>query len=142
MAVRYIRSRTTTTEPRDDHRDHWDEEVMQALVTAGALVALSDGRVEAVERDELVNFVDQQGFVPTISRLEIAEAFGNRVPQLDSASVRQPSPAGWPIIGVRRGSNCGAGRCRRPENSPWGVACHPADTIGHDDLAGQPIAIK
>ena len=90
MADRYIRSRTTTTEPAGDHRDHWDEEVMQALVTAGALVALSDGRVEAVERDELVNFVDQQGFVPTISRLGIAEAFGNRVRQLEdrhSASV-------------------------------------------------------
>jgi len=56
---------------------------MQALVTAGALVALSDGRVEAAERDELVNFVDQQGFVPTISRQEIAEAFGSRVRQLE-----------------------------------------------------------
>lgn len=83
MADRYIRSRTATTELTGDHHDHWDEKVMQALVTAGALVALSDGRVEAVERDELVNFVDQQGFVPTISRQEIAEAFVSRVRQLE-----------------------------------------------------------
>ena len=62
---------------------------MQALVTAGALVALSDGRVEAAERDELVNFVDQQGFVPTISRQEIAEAFGSRVRQLDRDANRR-----------------------------------------------------
>jgi hypothetical protein len=42
------------------------------------------------ERDELVDFVDRQGFVPTFSRREIAEAFANRVRQLkdrDSASV-------------------------------------------------------
>jgi len=90
MAVRNVRSRTTTTKIPADHRDHRDEEVMQALVTAGALVALADGRVEAAERDEFVSFVDGQGFVPTISRQEIAEAFGRRARQLedrDSASV-------------------------------------------------------
>jgi len=83
MAVRYIRSRATSAEITGIPRDHRDEEVMQALVTVGAFVALSDGRVEAVERDELVSFVDQQGFVPTISRQEIAEAFGSRVRQLE-----------------------------------------------------------
>jgi len=83
MAVRYIRSRATSAEITGVPRDPRDEEVMQALVTAGALVALSDGRVEAAERDELVNFIDQQGFVPTISRQEIAEAFGKRVRQLE-----------------------------------------------------------
>lgn len=83
MAVRNVRSRTTTTKIPADHRDHRDEEVMQALVTAGALVALADGRVEAAERDEFVSFVDGQGFVPTISRQEIAEAFGKRVRQLE-----------------------------------------------------------
>jgi len=83
MAVRYNRSPAASAEITGVPRDHRDEEVMQALVTAGALVALSDGRVEAAERDELVNFVDQQGFVPTISRQEIAEAFGSRVRQLE-----------------------------------------------------------
>ena len=52
------------------------------MVTAGALVALADGKVDASERDELVEFVDRQGFVPTISRHRIAEAFDNRVRQL------------------------------------------------------------
>ena len=51
MANRYTRSSIA------GDLDHRDEEVMQALVTAGALVALSDGRLEAVERDELVNFI-------------------------------------------------------------------------------------
>ena len=77
MANRYPRSSIA------DDLDHRDEQVMQALVTAGALVALSDGRLEAVERDELVNFIDERGFVPTISRREIIEAFDNRVRQLE-----------------------------------------------------------
>jgi len=69
---------------------HCDEALLQALVTAAAMVALSDGQVDTAERDELVDFVDRQGFVPTFSRREIAEAFANRVRQLkdrDSASV-------------------------------------------------------
>jgi tellurite resistance protein len=91
-----MRSRVTpgTRSQNDQHPvnrvHHCDEVLLQALVTAGALVALSNGRVDSAERDELVDFVDRQGFVPTFSRQEIAEAFGNRVRQLkerDSASV-------------------------------------------------------
>jgi tellurite resistance protein len=81
MANRYTRSNSITVELTADSLDQRDKEVMQALVTAGALVALSDGRPKAVERDELLNFIDRQGFVPTISRHEIAEAFDNRVPR-------------------------------------------------------------
>jgi tellurite resistance protein TerB len=77
MANRYTRSSLA------GDLDHRDEAVMQALVTAGALVALSDGRLEAVERDELVNFIDQRGFAPTISRRQIVEAFDHRVRQLE-----------------------------------------------------------
>jgi tellurite resistance protein len=57
---------------------------MQGLVTAGALVALPDGEVKTVERAELVNFVDRQGFVPTISQAGIAEAVDNRLRELES----------------------------------------------------------
>lgn len=67
-----------------------EEELMQALVTAGALVALADGQLETVERDELVDFIHRQGFVPTISQDRIAEAFDSRVQQIedrDAANV-------------------------------------------------------
>ena len=90
MTKRYTRSNTTTAELVADYFDQRDEEVMQALVTAGAFVAFADGRVEAIERDELVNYIHRQGLVPTISQRDIAEAFDNRVRQLedrDSASV-------------------------------------------------------
>jgi tellurite resistance protein len=56
--------------------------VLQALVTAGALVALADGHLENVERDEVVGFVHRQDFAPTISHSGIAKAFDNRVREL------------------------------------------------------------
>src|ERR1700730_13970256 len=90
MAERYRHSSTTIAELSTGCLDNRDEEVMQALVTAGGLVGLADGRVEGVERNELVNYIDRQGFVPTISQHDIAEAFDNRVRQLedrDAANV-------------------------------------------------------
>jgi tellurite resistance protein TerB len=90
MRKRYSRSNATTAELVADCFDQRDEQVMQALVTAGALVALADGRVEAIERQELVDYVHRQGFVPTISQDNIAEAFDSRMRQLedrDSANV-------------------------------------------------------
>jgi tellurite resistance protein len=73
---------TATVELSAEHFDHGDEELMQALVTAGALVALADGQLEIIERDEVVNFIDRQGLVPTISREQIAEAFDYRARQI------------------------------------------------------------
>jgi tellurite resistance protein TerB len=73
----------TATEFSIHYFGNHDQRVMQALVTAGALVALADGRVEAIERDELVDFIDRQGFVPTISRRSVAQTFDDRVRQLE-----------------------------------------------------------
>jgi tellurite resistance protein len=83
MVTRYVYPTATTTEPAVDRPGNRDEDVMRALVTAGAFVALADGQVKAVERNELVNFIDRQGFVPSIARQEIAEAFDTRVQQLE-----------------------------------------------------------
>jgi tellurite resistance protein len=83
MPKRYVHSSAITAEHIGDYLDTRDEDVMRGLVTAGAFVALADGRVEKVERDELVNFIDRQQFVPTISTTEIAEMFDQRVRQLE-----------------------------------------------------------
>jgi tellurite resistance protein len=64
-----------------------DEEVMQALVTAGAMVAVAHGAVEQIERDELVSFIDHQGFVPSISPERIATVFDARVRELDDRNA-------------------------------------------------------
>jgi tellurite resistance protein TerB len=88
MRKRYSRSNATTAELVADYFDQRDEEVLQALVTASAFVALADGRVEAIERDELVNYIHRQRVAP--SQQDIAEAFDTRVRQLqdrDSADV-------------------------------------------------------
>ena len=80
----------TAAELKAEYLDQHEEELMQALVTAGALVALSDGRVDAVERNELLNFIGRQELANSMSRHEVAEAFNNRVRQLadrDSADV-------------------------------------------------------
>jgi tellurite resistance protein len=81
MTIRYTPLNTAISQRTP--RDLSEEKIMQGLVTAGALVALSDGEVKTIECAELVNFVDQQGFVSTISRVEIAETFKSRVRELE-----------------------------------------------------------
>jgi tellurite resistance protein len=71
------------TDVPSDYVAYSDNEVMQALVTVGALVALADGHLEDVERDELVGFVYRQDFAPAISKCGIAKAFDSRVRQLE-----------------------------------------------------------
>ena len=60
-----------------------DEQVVRALVTVGAFVALADGRLDASERDEAVNYVDRQQLAPSISRPRIAAFFDARVRHLE-----------------------------------------------------------
>jgi acyl carrier protein len=72
-----------------DYVDQRDEQMLQALVTAGAFIAVADGQIQVVERDELIDFVTRQGFVPASSKQDVAEAFDSRVRQLDDSRVRQ-----------------------------------------------------
>jgi len=52
MPIQYIRP-SIPGELRDPF--DCDEQAVKALVTAGAFVALADGRVEVIERDEVVH---------------------------------------------------------------------------------------
>jgi len=83
MAKRYAHSKPTVIKFTADYLDQLDEEMMQALVTAGAVVALADGHVKPVERDELLNFIEQQGFVPKTSKRDAGEVFDSRLRQLE-----------------------------------------------------------
>lgn len=80
MAIHYIRP-----EISGELRDPFDcdEQIVRALVTVGAFVALADGRVDAIERDEAVNYVDRQQLAPSISRARIAEFFDARARHLE-----------------------------------------------------------
>jgi tellurite resistance protein TerB len=80
MTIHYIRPEISgeLRDPLD-----CDEQVVRALVTVGAFVALADGRVDAVERDEAVNYIDRQRLAPSISRPRIAEFFDARAQHLE-----------------------------------------------------------
>jgi tellurite resistance protein len=80
MAIYYIRP-SLAGELRDPF--DCDEQVVKSLVTVGAFVALADGRVEAIERDEAVNYIDRQQLAPTISRRRIADFFDAQARQLE-----------------------------------------------------------
>jgi tellurite resistance protein len=68
MTKQRIPSGTAVAELESDYFDQRTREVIQALLTAGALVALADGRVWAVEREEAVNYIDQQVLFPAVPR--------------------------------------------------------------------------
>ncbi len=80
MAVHYIRP-NLTGELRDPF--DCDEQVVKALVTVGAFVALADGRLDPTERDEAVGYIDRQQLAPTISRRRIAEFFDAQARHLE-----------------------------------------------------------
>lgn len=68
-----------------------EAEILNALATVGALVALADGFVAHAERDVLVEFSAKQGFVSHASESELGRIFDDRVDQLKK-------PACSPIV--------------------------------------------
>jgi tellurite resistance protein len=94
MTRPHSHSNTATFEPAVYSRDRHDEEILRALVAAGAFVALADGRVDPVEREAFLNFIDRQSLVPSISHDEIGRFFDGRVQQIknqcDGIDIAEP----------------------------------------------------
>lgn len=67
------------------HRDYLEETLFEAVVTAGAIVAMADGAAESCERAELVGFVERSHWLETYTPGEAAEAFDSRVRQFELA---------------------------------------------------------
>jgi tellurite resistance protein len=65
------------------HLEGRDDELLDAVITAAALVARADGRIELVERDTLVDFMDRNGFLFAFARTEIVDAFEHRLRQFE-----------------------------------------------------------
>src|ERR1700751_433504 len=80
MAVHYIPP-NLAGELRDPF--DCDEQVVKTLVSVGAFVALADGRLDAIERDEGVGYIDRQQLAPTISRRRIADFFDAQAQRLE-----------------------------------------------------------
>ena len=66
------------TEPSSLH-----EQAAAALVIAGALVAVADRRVAAVERDELIRFIPDRGQAPHVGERRLADTFDELAERLD-----------------------------------------------------------
>jgi tellurite resistance protein TerB len=81
MAIHYVRPDTSgeLSNPFD-----CDELIVKALVTVSAFVALADGRLDAIERDEAVSYIARQQLAPSISRQRIAAFFDARARHLEN----------------------------------------------------------
>jgi tellurite resistance protein len=69
--------------------DARNDELLDAVVTAAALVARADGRIEPVERGLLLDFMDRNGFLSVFTRAEILDAFERRVREFDEPGVAE-----------------------------------------------------
>jgi tellurite resistance protein len=83
-----------------DYLEQRDEQVMQALAAAGAFIALADGRLQDVERQELIDSIRRLGLAST---REAAQAFESRLRELVDGSNPEPliealRPAAEPSI--------------------------------------------
>ncbi|GGF37901.1 hypothetical protein GCM10011611_50370 [Aliidongia dinghuensis] len=64
------------------HQDYREEELLDALVTAAALVARADGWVEPAERRQFLDFLKQHGLLAAFAEAEVMDIFEGRLRQL------------------------------------------------------------
>jgi tellurite resistance protein len=76
---RAAKARVETVEA---HRTKRDDRLLDAVVTSASLVASADGRIAAVERDQVADFLTGTGFLAAFSRDEILAAFDHRTRDL------------------------------------------------------------
>jgi len=77
MALQYFRFAP------DQLPDAVDCDAVNALIIAGAFVALADGRIQTVEREEVLRYIDRRRFAAT--RWRTADLFDERAGQLQNA---------------------------------------------------------
>jgi tellurite resistance protein TerB len=83
MISRSVCPNSTAAQLAADYFDHNDKDVLEALVTAGAFVALAGGRVDAIERDELVHQLARQRSLAKTSQQRLAALFDDRAQLLE-----------------------------------------------------------
>jgi tellurite resistance protein len=85
MPNRNARNRVALTQAEimAAYMDDRDDELVDAIVTAAALVARADGYVEPVERSRLLYFLNHNGLMSVFTRAEILDLFERRILQLE-----------------------------------------------------------
>jgi tellurite resistance protein len=77
------RLNTTHTAFMAAYLDDRENELLDNVVSAAALVARADGSVALVERGQLLDFLDRSGFMSVFTRDEIFDAFARRVCEVE-----------------------------------------------------------
>jgi tellurite resistance protein len=63
-----------------------EDELIDAVASAAALVARADGSAEPVERREIIDFLRRDGNFATMTQTDLVEAFEHRLRHLDERS--------------------------------------------------------
>lgn len=76
------------------YSEHREDELLDAAVTAAALVARADARIDAAERGRLLEFLGREGVLSAFTPAEVIEIFERRLRELnepggDAAILRQ-----------------------------------------------------
>jgi tellurite resistance protein len=81
MPNRYTRncSRTTEAEIMAAWLEDREDELLDAAITAAALVARADGYAEPAERTQMVDFLSRKGNPSALTRADMIEAFEHRL---------------------------------------------------------------
>ena len=97
------RSGMTQAEILAAYMDDSDDELLDAVVTAAALVARADGWIEPVERNHLLDFLNRNGLLSVFTRGEILEVFDSRIRQIDERNgVEAAVDSLWRLAGRSR----------------------------------------
>jgi tellurite resistance protein len=77
---------TMPTEIRAAYLEYRENDLLDAVVTAAALMARADGSLQLVERHRVVDVLADEGFLFVFTRKEILEAFERKLSDLRTAS--------------------------------------------------------
>ena len=80
-SITRLTAKVAPGEIRSAHKDYLEERLFEAVVTAGAVVAVADGVAEPDERAELIDFVDRSTWLQSHTSDETAQAYDARVRQ-------------------------------------------------------------
>ncbi|MEA2782567.1 MAG: tellurite resistance protein TerB [Rhodospirillaceae bacterium] len=89
------------TEFKADHLGQRDQELLEAVITAAALVARADGWVDDQELSHLLDFIRREGLLSSFDRGSILRGFDDRLRQIEGAGGAAAvvesfrSVAGW-----------------------------------------------
>ena len=94
-----LKNRVLSGEIQDPR--HCQQEAIDALLTAGACVAVADGRITISERDEAVSFIERSRVAPSVTPDEIVELFDQRTRRLEQGDFADFIVAGLrPVAGL------------------------------------------